>query len=78
MFSIVSAMGQLERDIMRERVKAGLRRAKEKGKRLGRPKISINIEEVKKLKEEGLTLSSIAKRLGVSKGYLSGALKGCS
>jgi len=78
MFTIVSAMAQLERDIIRERVKAGLRRAKENGKRLGRPKISIDIEEVKKLEEEGLTLSSIAKRFGVSKGYLSGVLKGCS
>jgi len=40
-FTIVSAMAQLERDIIRERVKAGLRNAVNKGKRLGRPKLSV-------------------------------------
>ena len=37
-FTIISAVAQLERDIIAERVKAGLRRAKENGKKLGRPK----------------------------------------
>jgi len=35
-FTIISAVAQLERDIIAERVKAGLRRAKENGKKLGR------------------------------------------
>ncbi len=35
-FTIISAVAQLERDIIAERVKAGLRRAKDRGKRLGR------------------------------------------
>ncbi len=38
-FTIISAVAQLERDIIAERVKAGLRRAKENGKKLGRPKV---------------------------------------
>jgi DNA invertase Pin-like site-specific DNA recombinase len=37
-FTIISAVAQLERDIIAERVKAGLRRAVEAGKRLGRPR----------------------------------------
>ncbi len=37
-FTIISAVAQLERDIIAERVKAGLRRSRERGKRLGRPK----------------------------------------
>ena len=36
-FTIISAVAQLERDIIAERVRAGLRRAVERGKRLGRP-----------------------------------------
>lgn len=36
-FTIISAVAQLERDIIAERVRAGLRRARERGKRLGRP-----------------------------------------
>jgi DNA invertase Pin-like site-specific DNA recombinase len=37
-FTIISAVAQLERDVVAERVKAGLRRAVENGKKLGRPK----------------------------------------
>ena len=38
LFTIVSAVAQLERDLIRERVKAGLRNARAKGTRLGRPR----------------------------------------
>jgi len=38
MLTIISAFAQLERDIISERTKAGLRRAKAQGKKLGRPK----------------------------------------
>ena len=40
-FTIISAVAQLERDIIVERVKMGLRRARENGKRLGRPQRHI-------------------------------------
>ena len=36
-FTIISAVAQLERDIIAERVKAGLRRAKKRGKKIGSP-----------------------------------------
>jgi len=41
-FTIISAVAQLERDIIAERVKAGLRRAKENGRTLGRPKAEVS------------------------------------
>ena len=41
-FTIISAVSQLERDIIAERVRMGLRRAKEEGKQLGRPRASID------------------------------------
>ncbi len=66
-FTIISAVAQLERDIIAERVKAGLRRAKENGKKLGRPKVGIDEEEVFKLRERGLSLREIARRLNLSK-----------
>jgi putative DNA-invertase from lambdoid prophage Rac len=37
LFTIVSAVAQLERDLIRERVSAGIRNARESGKKLGRP-----------------------------------------
>ncbi len=65
-FTILSAVAQLERDIIAERVRAGLRRARKNGKRLGRPKAPIGLNEVKRLHSEGLSHRAIAKRLGTS------------
>jgi len=70
-FTIISAVAQLERDIIAERVKAGLRRAKENGKKLGRPVGSVlhnqHTERARELRSEGLSLRSIADQLGISK-----------
>jgi len=65
-FTIISAVAQLERDIIAERVKAGLRRAKENGKKLGRPKASVDTEKIHWLRSEGLSHRAIATRLGIS------------
>ncbi len=66
-FTIIGAVAQLERDIIAERVKAGLRRARENGTRLGRPPVRIDEEEIVQLRERGLSLREIAKRLNLSK-----------
>ncbi len=67
-FTIISAVAQLERDIIRERVKMGLRRARENGKRLGRPQgTSLDIEAASRLRREGMGLRQIAEKLGSSK-----------
>jgi DNA invertase Pin-like site-specific DNA recombinase len=42
-FTIIAAIAQLERSLIVERVKAGLRRAKAEGKRLGRPRLRIDV-----------------------------------
>ncbi len=50
-FTIISAVAQLERDIIAERVKAGLRRAVEAGKQLGRPNgTSLDVEAIHRLR----------------------------
>ena len=73
-FTIISAVAQLERDIIAERVKAGLRRAKENGKRLGRPRLAIDLEKIQKLRSQGLSLRAIAKETGVSRTTVSDVL----
>ena len=65
-FTIISAVAQLERDIIAERVKAGLRRAKAQGKKLGRPRASIDLEKLHRLHCEGLSHRQIAAHLGIS------------
>jgi len=45
LFTIVSAVAQLERDLIRERITAGIRNARANGKQLGRPRrIQVNSE----------------------------------
>jgi len=66
-FTIISAVAQLERDIIAERVKAGLRRAKENGKKLGRPSAEVSKGEIYKLHSHGLSLRQIATQLNISK-----------
>ncbi len=66
-FTIISAVAQLERDIIAERVKAGLRKAKENGKKLGRPKVSVDPQQLRELRLEGLSLRAIGKATGISR-----------
>ncbi len=67
-FTIISAVAQLERDIIAERVKAGLRRARENGKTLGRPKgTAHDVDAIHRLKSEGLSVRQIAQALQTSK-----------
>ena len=67
LFTIIGAMAQLERDIIRERVKAGLERARAMGVRLGRPPAKGNPEEIVRLKQEGHSIADIARTVGCSR-----------
>ncbi len=78
MFTIIGAMAQLERDIIRERVKAGLSRARERGVCLGRPKAEAYPEQVLSLKAQGLSLQEMAKRLHCSRSTIRRRLKEAS
>ncbi len=65
-FTIISAVAQLERDIIAESVKSGLRRARENGKRIGRPELSVDEGEIRRLRAEGRSLREIAQQVGIS------------
>jgi len=75
-FTIIGAVAQLERDIIAERVKAGLRRAKENGKKLGRPKLDVDPDEIYRLRLMGLSLRAIAKKVNVSRTTVADVLRG--
>ncbi len=66
-FTIISAVAQLEGDIIAERVKAGLRRARENGKKLGRPRVKVDLDQVKALHSQGYSTRAIAQELGLTK-----------
>jgi len=73
-FTVLGAVAELERSIIVERVRAGLRNARAKGKRLGRPRVSVSVTKIRELRVEGLTLREIAKRCRVSKTTIIRAL----
>lgn len=66
MFQMIGAFAQFERSLIQERVKAGLRNARSKGRKLGRPRIQINADDVKALRNKGFTVSAAAADLGIS------------
>jgi DNA invertase Pin-like site-specific DNA recombinase len=66
MLAILGAVAAFEADIKRERQLEGIQRAKAAGVYQGR-KRSIDTDEVRRLKEEGLTPSNIAKKMGIGR-----------
>ena len=75
-FHVIGAVAEFEKDIIKERVKAGLENAKRKGKKLGRPGIGDSvIEEAKVLRGQGKSFRTIGKELGISEGVVRQRLK---
>ncbi len=69
-FGIFSALGEYERELIRERINAGLARAKAQGKKLGRPS-NVNpsvITSVRLLRDKGHSIHTIAKQLHIGVG----------
>jgi DNA invertase Pin-like site-specific DNA recombinase len=70
MFAIASAMAQLERDLIRERVKAGLDRARAAGVRLGRPPKEVDRERLLEVYTRTKSIRDTAKALGLSRTFV--------
>ena len=68
MFQIIGAMAEFERSLIQERVRAGLRNARIKGKTLGRPRRVVSSDEMARLREQGASFREIAKAVGASPG----------
>ena len=72
MFTIIGAMAEFEREIIRSRVMAGLDRAKARGVKLGRPAISAeDIQEIRKLHHQGHSIRKIAGQVNLSIGVIA-------
>jgi DNA invertase Pin-like site-specific DNA recombinase len=73
MFQIVGAMAEFERSLIQERVRAGMRNAKEKGKLIGRPRANVNTAQIVRLRASGATWRAIAKATRLSVGTVFSA-----
>jgi len=67
-YTLISAFAEFERDCIRERVRAGLRAARAKGIRLGRPRVTLDAATIASLRGQGASWAAIAKKLGIGEG----------
>ena len=76
-FSIFSALGEYERELMRERIMAGQRRARSQGVKIGRPsKMNDAVRtSVQLLRGNGMAIREISKRLEIGVGTVYSALQ---
>jgi DNA invertase Pin-like site-specific DNA recombinase len=65
-FTVLGAVAELERSLIVERVKAGLRNARAKGKRLGRPRKVLPDSRIASLRARGCSWRTIARQVGCS------------
>src|SRR5260370_2697256 len=66
MFQVIAAMGEFERELIRKRVRAGLRNAKAKGRILGRPGIDVDASRITTLRGKRRSMRELALALGCS------------
>jgi DNA invertase Pin-like site-specific DNA recombinase len=66
-FTVLGAIAELERSLIVERVRAGLRNARAKGKQLGRPHMAVDTARIARLRTQGRSIREIAEELGYSR-----------
>lgn len=74
-FSIIAAVAELERELIRERTIAGIEAARRRGSRPGRPPVEVDVHRARRLQAEGQSLRAIGKALGVAAATVQRALR---
>jgi len=74
LFHVLAAISEFERDLIRDRVLAGLRRAKSQGIRLGRPRVPVDRVRAERLLAAGQSLRTVARALGIGLATLARAV----
>jgi DNA invertase Pin-like site-specific DNA recombinase len=68
-FQVTGAFAEFERSMIRQRVKAGLKRAVAQGAKLGRPKVDVELErKAQKQLKKGVGILKVAKMIGLGTG----------
>jgi DNA invertase Pin-like site-specific DNA recombinase len=72
---IISAIAELERSLIIERVRAGMRRAKLEGRQIGRARLDVNREQVVRDRRSGMSLTHVAKKHSISRASVCRMMK---
>jgi len=75
MFQIIGAMAEFERALIQERVRAGLKSARARGTRLGRPRTSVDAEQIARRRAAGASWREISQEMGIGTGTAVRALQ---
>ncbi|MGA3326824.1 MAG: recombinase family protein [Terriglobia bacterium] len=67
-FTVLGAVAELERSLIAERVRAGIRNARAKGKKLGRPRVAVDASRIAALRAQGHIWGMIRRETGIAKG----------
>jgi DNA invertase Pin-like site-specific DNA recombinase len=73
--TIISAIAELERSLVVDRVKSGMRRAKLEGRQIGRSRLDVNREQVVIDRRSGMSLTQVAKRHNISRASVCRLMK---
>jgi len=76
--TIISAIAELERSLVADRVRSGMRRARLEGKVIGRARLDINREQVVQDRRSGMSLTQVAKRHNISRASVCRLMKGAN
>lgn len=74
-FHVMGAVAEFERDLIRERTRAGMASAKRRGKRIGRPRAYVSVGKVQRLLAAGMSQAAVAREVGVSRATVQRVLK---
>ncbi|MBE7465964.1 MAG: recombinase family protein [Planctomycetes bacterium] len=72
---IFAVLAEMERELIVQRVQAGLARARREGKRLGRPPVVIDWTRLQKYARKHMSVRAMSKHLGISRGTVARALR---
>src|SRR5262249_2038168 len=73
--TIISAIAELERSLVVERVKSGMRRARLEGRQIGRARLDVNREQVVLDRRSGMSLTQVAKKHAISRASVCRMMK---
>lgn len=76
LLELCAVFATFERGVMRERTRAGIAAARERGAVIGRPRAIVNVPGARELRAQGLSYKAIAAELGVGQGTIYRALQG--
>jgi DNA invertase Pin-like site-specific DNA recombinase len=76
--TIISAIAELERSLVVERVKSGMRRARLEGRQIGRARLDVDRQQVIQDRRSGMSLTQVAKKHGISRATVCRLMKEAS